>query len=43
MWHVLETGEMLKGKETIWKKRCRWEDNINIGLQLVENGRHGLD
>ena len=24
-----------EGKETTWKTRCRWEDNIKVGLREV--------
>jgi hypothetical protein len=24
-----------EGKETTWKSRCRWEDNIEIDLQEI--------
>ena len=49
MWHEWETGEVHKGfwwgylreRETTWKTRLRWEDNIKMYLQEV--GWGGMD
>jgi hypothetical protein len=31
----------LQGKRTLWRSRCRWEDNVNLDLQ--EFGYWGMD
>ena len=49
MWHEWETGEVHKGfwwgylreRETTWKTRLRWEDNIKTDLKEV--GWGGMD
>ena len=41
--HVQGFGGGAWGKETTWKTRCRWEDNIKMDLQEVGCGGYGLD
>jgi len=49
VWHEWETGEVHKGfwwgylreRETTWKTRLRWEDNIKTDLKEV--GWGGMD